>query len=70
MRNRYFERCAPDIEPHGPSNAARAAATAASTSRGPADVTSASTSSLEGLTVLNTSPSIESAELAADEAGP
>ena len=60
IRKRYFARSRPGMVPHGPSKAALAAATAASTSPGPAAVTSASTSSLDGLTVLNVVPSIES----------
>src|SRR5665213_2787214 len=57
MRKRYFARSLPDIEPQTPSKALRAAATARSMSRGPASETSASTSSLAGLMVLNVSPS-------------
>src|SRR3954451_3355628 len=54
IRNRYFARSAPGSPDHT-GNARRAAATARSTSSGPASATSASTSSEAGLTVLKVS---------------
>ena len=57
MRNKYLARSRPGIADHVVSNACRAALTARSTSCDPAALTSASTSSLAGLTVLNGSPS-------------
>jgi hypothetical protein len=52
MRKRYLPRSAPDIRPHGPRYACRAALTAPSTSSAVASVMSASTSSVAGLMVL------------------
>ena len=51
MRKRYLPRSAPLSRPHSPSKARRAAATALSTSLGPAWLTSASTDSSAGLSV-------------------
>src|SRR4051794_6082058 len=55
IRKRYFARSEPDSAAHG-LNASRAAATAASTSSGPAWATSASGSSSAGEIVVNHSP--------------
>ena len=60
IRNRYFALSLPLIGPQTFSNAFRAAFTALSTSAGPASLTSASTSSDAGLTVLKLRPSIVS----------
>ena len=56
MRKRYLPRSAPGIRPQTRSYAVRAAATARSTSAALAAVTSDSTSSVEGLIVLNADP--------------
>ena len=61
MRYRYLARSAPGIGAHTDSKARRAAATARSTSRGPATATDASTSSVAGLTVFIEEPSTGSA---------
>src|SRR3954469_6573956 len=60
IRNRYFARSRPLIGPQTLSNALRAERTALSTSAGPASLTSASTSSDAGETVLNGFPSVAS----------
>jgi hypothetical protein len=57
IRNRYLARSAPGSADQVPK-ARRAAATARSTSSGPATEISASTSSVAGLTVLRTLPSL------------
>ena len=56
IRKRYFPRSAPDMRPHTPRYAARAALTARSTSSALASATSARVSSVAGLMVLNASP--------------
>ncbi len=56
MRNRYLPRSSGGSACHGPA-AARAAATARSTSFGPAKATSASGSSVAGLIVGSREPS-------------
>ena len=56
IRKRYFPRSAPDMRPHAPRYAARAALTARSTSSALASATSARVSSVAGLIVLNASP--------------
>ena len=56
MRKRYLPRSAPDIRPHAPLKARRAAATARSTSASEASVTSARTSSVAGLIDLKAEP--------------
>jgi hypothetical protein len=55
IRNRYFARSAPGSADHG-AKARRAAVTARLMSASPAVATSASTSSVAGLTVLKTPP--------------
>jgi hypothetical protein len=56
IRKRYFPRSAPLIRDHTRVYAVRAALTARSTSSALASATSASTSSVAGLIVLNASP--------------
>ena len=56
-RKRYFARSLPGIGPQTSSWARRAARTARSTSAGPAELTSASTSCEEGFSVLKWPPS-------------
>src|ERR1035437_2598988 len=60
IRKRYLPRSAPGKRPHGPSKAVRAARTANSTSATPASLTSARTSSEDGLMVLKLDPSVDS----------
>jgi hypothetical protein len=57
IRNRYFARSLPDSVLHDRRNALRAARTALSMSAAVARATSASFSSVAGLTVANTCPS-------------
>ena len=57
MRNRYFARSLPGSVPHERFWARRAACTALSASAGVALATSASVSSVAGLTVANVPPS-------------
>ena len=56
-----------DIFPQGPSSAARAAATAASTSGAPADATEAITSSVAGLTTSIVLPDADGTPFVVDE---
>ena len=67
MRNRYFARSAGRSDDQPSSNAARAAATARSTSSGPACATSASDSSVAGEIVGNHLPRARLDVLPADE---
>lgn len=60
IRYRYLARSRPDIGPQTFLYALRAARTARSTSPGPASATSASTSSVAGLTDLKAPPSVGS----------
>ena len=60
MRKRYLPRSVPDIRPHTPRYAVRAALTARSTSAALASVMSARTSSVAGLMVLKLVPALPS----------
>ncbi len=58
MRKMYFALSLPGIGPHTSSCARRAARTARSMSAGPAKLTSAKTSCVDGLSVLKWPPSM------------